>query len=521
MRKTVKLSILLLVAAVMYFGYSAWIDSVALFSINGFLEGSTEWKAAVDTFSNLPGTFEPNYWSELQKALDLYNSTAATDKQLILSGIMSSSSLMYKILSPFKLLLFGGVIGLFVPLAKQLFASTLIGMKQYISARQTNVLFNYQKTIDYAKDLHSKLLANDFEGTKGLYASYSGLAFKPRFLTNMLEEIALKLINFQDVDVFSTGSEKVVAALEEMYEKERRRSLNGRGEEMFFDFKRGYEYCANGSKYIIAYYSNLKTNDKTKIEWKLFSLEITKFNISLIVAFIPAILLSSAIAGILGQVLPAGYALYIGLTFLWVVFAIILHALLVFKNKENRTNIKKLIKPALTFYSLYFVMFITIGFGAVSLMAVGDIRSPGTAGLIWVWFSALAYLVLSACLIWYVISTLVDAFRSPDGLTKALIIDGIILPLVAWLLVTGTNIAMMVLNNMYPISATTNPDWVAKVRSILSYANLGILIVFWIYLFISNFLIANIVSKKSAMQLLESGIQADKKFKEKQSKSKA
>ncbi|MBY7703445.1 hypothetical protein JIY74_24445 [Vibrio harveyi] len=176
---------------------------------------------------------------------------------------MAPDSLLYTLLSPFKLILVGGVFAMFIPLLKQLLFNTIIGIKAYIKNRDMNVLFNYSKTIDYVKDLKTKIEANDFEGVKSAYLSYSGLAFKPMFLTNLMNEIYKKLIKFGDISVFTSGCDSVLESINEMYTKEKRRAMNnGRGDEMFYDIKRGFEYSSYSSKYFVKYYEAMSKNNK-------------------------------------------------------------------------------------------------------------------------------------------------------------------------------------------------------------------------------------------------------------------
>ncbi|AGY41585.1 putative transmembrane protein [Mesoplasma florum W37] len=543
MRKTVRLVILLLVVAVIYFGYSAWIDSVAIYNIGAVQLGSgTNWNKTLDDLILVAGLSSKENWNTFfatythltpamifnggalplpdgtitSSALSLGGSTniafinaliAEANKNpevttpYVLNGFMAANSLLKTLLDPFKMILVGGVFAMFVPLTKQLLFGTVIGMKSYMKNRQSNVLYNYQKTISFTEGLQVKLAEGNFDAVKADYAAYSGLAFKPEFLNIMMDEICSVLIKEGDLTVFAEAAKVVTESIKEMYEKERRRSINGRGDELFFDLKRGYEYCATGSKYSIAYHKALQDKADNNLGWKIYSLEIFKFNFFLVAMFIPAIIISAFVGGLINGLVSnlTGdvRTLAVAATFFvsWVILTIIAHSLMIFRNEQYK-NIKNiLVKPAIIFYSLYVLTFITISAGIVGVSKV-NIVAPGSSAQIWVWFSAVAYLVLSTSLIFYVIATLVDSFKQHKTLSKKLLVDGIILPMIAWIIATVSN-----------FMALYGPDG-HSLQSIFSAINGVTLVGFWIYLSISSFLINNLISPNMARELRKA-VEAD------------
>ncbi|ATQ35665.1 hypothetical protein MENTO_v1c05300 [Mesoplasma entomophilum] len=550
MRKTVRLVILLLVVAVIYFGYSAWIDSVAIYNIGAVQLGSgTNWNKTLDELLAVAGITNSAQIDNLLQAAgssltakDILVATpisvfaegtengkafltssaftlggatnvefikilinAANDKAgagtYVLNGFMAANSLLKTLLDPFKMILVGGVFAMFVPLTKQLLFGTVIGMKSYMKNRQSNVLYNYQKTISFTEGLQAKLAEGNFDAVKADYAAYSGLAFKPEFLNIMMDEICSVLIKEGDVTVFAEAAGVVTESIKEMYEKERRRSINGRGDELFFDLKRGYEYCATGSKYSIAYHKALQNKADNNLGWKIYSLEIFKFNFFLVAMFIPAVIISAFVGGLINGLVSnlTGdvRTLAVAATFFisWVILTIIAHSLMIFRNEQYK-NIKNiLVKPAIIFYSLYVLTFITISAGIVGVSKV-NIVAPGSSSQIWVWFSAVAYLVLSTSLIFYVIATLVDSFKQHKTLSKKLLVDGIILPMIAWTIATVSN-----------FMALYGPDG-HSLQSIFSAINGVTLVGFWIYLSISSFLINNLISPNMARELRKA-VEAD------------
>ncbi|AVN59100.1 hypothetical protein [Mesoplasma florum] len=536
MRKTVRLVILLLVVAVIYFGYSAWIDSVAIYNIGAAQLGSSIWNTKITEildyiakndlgFKDTAGLvkwMEANNFNEFissvanngnTKMLDAISPAALTNVEFIkalteltkgeyvLNGFMAANSLLKTLLDPFKMILVGGVFAMFVPLTKQLLFGTVIGMKSYMKNRQSNVLYNYQKTISFTEDLQVKLAEGNFDAVKADYAAYSGLAFKPEFLNIMMDEICSVLIKEGDLTVFAEAAKVVTESIKEMYEKERRRSINGRGDELFFDLKRGYEYCATGSKYSIAYHKALQDKADNNLGWKIYSLEIFKFNFFLVAMFIPAVIISAFVGGLINGLVSnlTGdvRTLAVAATFFvsWVILTIIAHSLMIFRNEQYK-NIKNiLVKPAIIFYSLYVLTFITISAGIVGVSKV-NIVAPGSSAQIWVWFSAVAYLVLSTSLIFYVIATLVDSFKQHKTLSKKLLVDGIILPMIAWTIATVSN-----------FMALYGPDG-HSLQSIFAAINGVTLVGFWIYLSISSFLINNLISPNMARELRKA-VEAD------------
>ncbi|ASZ09261.1 hypothetical protein CK556_02765 [Mesoplasma chauliocola] len=560
MRKTVRLVILLLVVAVIYFGYSAWIDSVAIYNIGAVQLGSgTNWNKTLDELLAVSGITNSTQLDEILnaagsslKAIDLlvavpstggtgsgtssfltssaFTLGGATNVEFVkiliadantklvdgatpyvLKGFMAANSLLKTLLDPFKMILVGGVFAMFVPLTKQLLFGTVIGMKSYMKNRQSNVLYNYQKTIQFTEELQVKLAEGNYDAVKAAYASYSGLAFKPEFLNTMMDEICSVLIKEGDLTVFAEAAKVITKSIKEMYEKERRRSINGRGDELFFDLKRGYEYCASGSKYSIAYHKALQKKADNNLGWKIYSLEIFKFNFFLVAMFIPAVIISAFIGGLVNGLINnlSGdvKTLAVAATFFisWVILTIIAHAVMIFRNEKYK-NIKNiLVKPALVFYSLYLLTFITISAGIVGVSKV-DIVAPGSSAQIWVWFSAVAYLVLSTSLIFYVIATLVDSFKQHNTLSKKLLVDGIILPSIAWTIATVSNFM-----SLYGPSDH-------NLGTIFAAINGVTLVGFWIYLSISSFLINNLISPNMARELRKA-VEADAIKKKKSSKA--
>lgn len=535
MRKSVRLIILLLVVAIIYFGYSAWMDSVAIYNIGGNQLGSSTWNKLVDemmSFTTMkPEEFVENFFADkdnifltkdsnltgaaysnvdfIAKLVSVSNETSQTTYKF--AGFMAANSLLKTLLDPFKMVLVGGVFALFIPLTKQLVFGTIIGLKNYLKNRQSNVLYNYQKTINYVADLKTKLAVGNHDDVKASYATFSGLAFKPEFLTNMMNEICAVLIKERDLTIFADPAQIVENSLKEMYEKERMRSINGRGDEMFFDLKRGYEYSAKGSKYSIAYYKSQQEKADNALGWKIYSLEIFKFNFFLFATLIPALILSGLVGGLVNGLvsnLPSDVRVLLVAAFFfipWVLLTILVHGISVFNNKAYAQMKHVLIKPAIIYYLIYLLTFITISAGIVGLVKVGDISLPGSGGSIWNWFSALGYLILSTSLIFYVLATLVDSYKTYKKLTTKLMIDGIILPLFAWSVSTIAN--FMALYGKVDSS----------IQNIFAAINSVTLVGFWIYLSISAFLINNLVSPSVARELRKV-IEADalkSKFKKK------
>ncbi|ATG97221.1 hypothetical protein [Mesoplasma lactucae] len=516
MRKLTRQLVLLVAVFIIYFGYSAWIDSMALYKLAGvYVEGMGLLNAA-----NPHGTLLTEILNGLSLNADVTAGMGANAKNIALgmtinngsawllnhqsglnisvdatggpytvtgfqfTGLMASDSLLYSILTPFKLVLVGGVFGLLVPLTKQVFFGTVMGIKDYIKARRNNVLFNYQKTISYVYSLNSYLQLGDYEQIKSAYAGYSGLAFKPQFLDTMMDDIANSLIREQDMSIYIKPSDVVLNSIKQMYEKERRLAISMKPDEMFFDFKRGYEYTSNGSKYVIAYYKALDTNanSKSKLGWKLFSLEMYKFPIAMILAIIPMIIVAVIVLPILSKgTSSAGKAAPAVIFGVWMLFGILFHALSVFTKAQYRVNWKSLVVPAICYYVALALAASSFVVGLNAVINLGSIVAPNTSATkMWPWFSAVANMVLTTALMLYVVATLMDGNVSPMGMTSKLAVDGIVLPIIAWAL----GICFNMYGSFYDHGSEAN-TW--------NSVAFGITVGFWIYLSISNVLLNNLV----------------------------
>lgn len=418
-------------------------------------------------------------------------------------------SLLIVILDPLRLVLFGGVIALFIPLIKSLFFGTIIGIKNYINVRKNNILFNFEKTINFTIALKKNLIKQDLNILKNSYAEYQTLSFKPAFLSTMMEEIAEELIKENNTTNFISPCQTIINSLNEMYNKERITIKLGKGSEIFFDFKRGYEYISIGSKYNIAYYNSFDNNllSKTKLGWKLFSLEMFKFYFYLIIAIIPTTIISVIVLPILSNNLNDGFSNYIQfivfLTFAF--FSILFHCIFVFSKKSyHKIKVsKQMILPAIIYYFLITLMMFSFSIGWNHMLDINFLEPNAANDYIWSFFFKLGYLILSSCLILYIISTLMDYNKNiKNKFSLKVAIDGIILPLISWIAAT----------------IFININYIGVIEG--SQISLIILGAFWLYLSISGLLINNLsfISKKDKLILLQNLQDENKKLEEKQAK---
>lgn len=529
MRKITRQIVWLFVVFVIYFGYSAFVDGVAIFHIKdiinvfngaekvaelspGMIMGSASWNSAKILWNEVNGFYLMEGYTATINGV-----SGITNLNQFIGGFMAPTSLLYTILIPFKLVLVGGVFAMLIPLTKSIFFGTIIGIKDYVKARQGNILFNYQKTIAFTKNLQEKLRVGDYEEIKVEYAAYNGLAFKPIFLANMMNSIGRALIKESSVKSYVEPCGDIVKSLQEMYGKERKVAIKGRPDEMFFDFKMGYDYTSTGSKYAIQYYKVLetKTSSKNWLAWKLFSLEMFRFFIFMLLAIIPTVIINAIVLPIVG-VKDTGNALSFTAPLMIVVIffliSIILHVSFTFNKKVYRSLRKNMIIPAICYYGLILILALTLSLGINGIKQVGSIIDQGTAtSKIWPFFAALGYAILSTCLILYIISTIMDANKSVNGMTKKILIDGIILPTIAWILSTGFNFVGIL----------------AKLdMSLWSGIAFAVLAGFWIYLSISSFLLNNIIfpsikkQKELHNRLAQEGLAAKHKKQENKSKDK-
>ncbi|WP_338982888.1 hypothetical protein [Spiroplasma endosymbiont of Othius punctulatus] len=549
MRNNVKLVIALLVVAVIYFGYSSWIDTVAVYNINGNQLGSTpfnntlveiwgkntdEAKAAWAWFVGEGGFGEEKLKAlgimasgeslteaaktniEFIQALVNYGNKGSDPENLkyIFEGFMAPNSLAKTLLDPFKLILVGGVFALFVPLTIKVFLGTVTGIKTYLRGRQANLLFNYEKTITYVTDLQTKIAANDLAGVKAAYGAYAGLPFKPKFLDNMMDELCILIVKEKNVSHLADPAQTVVDGIKTMFSKERQRAITGRGDEMFFDFKRGYEYSSLGSNKVAEYYKAMPESERnSSLGWKMISLEMIRFGLFLAATFIPALIIFGIISATMltgtAATLPADLkVLIISLVALgtWIISTIIVHRIYIFRKPIYKDIKKEISKPLGVYYALYFFMFMTIAIAMVGISSVGAITDPGTGTKIWAWFAAVASLVLSSALVLYVIATLIDANKIPDGMSKKVFINGILVPLIAWIIGVLSTLAIILINNFMPEDSTVNFE---KITAIISIVNFITLVAFWVYIALSGFILNNVVYNKKRFHMTKKAL-ADK-----------
>ncbi|QHX35940.1 hypothetical protein STIUS_v1c03860 [Spiroplasma sp. TIUS-1] len=535
MRNSVKLVIALLVIAVIYFGYSSWIDTVAIYNINGNELGSTgfnnilreiwelnfENKSAYDYLAKDPellalmgslNIIENGGLSEASKAnldfiialVDFGNKATATEGNdkltYLFEGFMAPNSLAKKLLDPFKLILVGGVFALFVPLTIKVFLGTVSGIKVYLRGRQANLLFNYEKSIAYATDLQAKIAANDLAAVKASYGAYAGLSFKPKFLDNMMDELIVLIVKEKNVSHLADPAQTVVDGLKTMYSKERQRAITGRGDEMFFDFKRGYEYSSLGSSKVAEYYKAMPDSERTSnLGWKMISLEMIRFGLFLAITFLPAFaifgVITAALNGVASDLSDSLSVLIVSTIALgtWIISAVVCHYIYIMRKPIYRDMKKEIAKPLRIYYILYFLMFMTLAVSMVGIASVGAITEPGSGTKIWSWFAAIASLVLSSSLILYVIATLIDANKVSDGMSKKALLNGIVIPLIAWVVGVMTTLAIILLNGF--VSEENLADY-ENIIAIVSIINFVTLVVFWIYIALSGFILNNVVYNK-------------------------
>ncbi|ATZ16605.1 hypothetical protein JN01_0182 [Entomoplasma freundtii] len=506
MRKiTVKL-VWLFVVFVIYFGYSAFVDGVAVYHLthkmeiydatgtlvgsftSGILMGSSEWAKTGIIYLNGQFVLPAGFYATIGDSTE-----HITNLSEYIGGFMAPTSLLYTILTPFKLVLVGGVFATLIPLTKSIFFGTFIGIKDYIKNRRANLLFNYQKAINFTVNLKSKLELGDYEQVKAQYGDYGGLAFKPAYLQTMMDEIADTLIRERSLKIFIKPCQIVITSLKEMYEKERRTAISQHPDEMFFDFKMGYDYVSIGSKYSIAYYKSIDTKATTpmRLAWKLFSLEMFRFYIYMLLAIIPTIIINIIIIPLISRFGGGDAGSMAAPSTIIVSFfliAIILHACFTLTKSSYRHMQREIWVPAVIYYLLIIILALTLSLGINGVQNVGSIVAPGTAiSMMWPFFAALGYAILSTCLVLYIIATLMDANRTPGGMTTKLMVDGIILPAIAWLASTGAN--------FIGVLADLNMGLWSGIAFL-------IVCVFWIYLSISGLLLNNIVFPSKKQKLI-------------------
>lgn len=502
MRKITRQIVWLFVVFVVYFGYSAFIDGVALYHLkigmtvyngdlyvgkfsSGLLMGTAGWSQTRIFFENHQFLLPPNFHAVLDNGQTITGNISAH-----IGGFMAPNSLSYTILTPFKLVLLGAVFASLIPLFKSIFLGTFLGIKNYLKNRRPNILFNYEKAIHYTETLKTKLEEGNYEQIKAQYGAFDNLTFRPVYLKTMMEEIADYLIRQRDTKIFINPSQVIINSLVEMYDKERKTAQDGKPVEWFFDLRMGYDYTSVGSKYNIAYYKALSVRKISPVylAWKLFSLEMFRFFLYVLLAIIPTIILNVIILPLVGksassfvtsQTAPATVIMSL------FIISIILHACFTLTQKQYR-HMKYIWLPAIVYYLLVLWFGVSLVIGINSIQSVGATYIPGTAiALMWPFFAALGYTILSSCLILYIISILMDDLPNPDGLNTKDIVNGLVLPAVFWCAATAIHFT-----------------GILGKKNLSLYSGIAVALVagFWVYLTIADILANNLIrpTKKDA-----------------------
>ncbi|WP_342268827.1 hypothetical protein [Spiroplasma endosymbiont of Aspidapion aeneum] len=487
MKNNVKHLIVLLVVTIIYFGYSAWIDGNAIYNINGTQMSSTSWANIInnickDAHVNKNDSLETNI-DYIRKIIVLANLNTHSNTY-ILRGFMAPNSLLKTLLEPFKLILVGGVFASFIPLFKQVFFSKIIEINKYLKNKNQNILYNFDSTILFAKELKDQIDKNNSKGAKITLIKYKSLILKPVFFENFIDEITQTITRFNNIDIYSEKIDYIISSLEEIHELEIYHIKNPKvKKEFMYDLKRASDITSVHSKYVINYYISF-INLQEKGGWKIFSLMMLRFYFIAIVAIIPSVAMvffTNQMLEIFVKNMNENIRVFISIfisLILWTTISIIIHSLYVFLNNKHIGQKKLLLVPAIIYYILVFILATVASFGVYNIYGVGNIYKYNSVAKLWSFLGSLCYMVLGSTIVLYTIATLIDTFKLTNKLTKEDLINGIIIPIIILLITTINNIIICF-------------D-VLDIENYLQTANIILLTSYWLYIWFSGFLVSNI-----------------------------
>ncbi|WP_338969443.1 hypothetical protein [Spiroplasma endosymbiont of Labia minor] len=414
-----------------------------------------------------------------------------------------STEVWYSILDPFKTILLVSLFAMIVPTVKSIFFGTYIGIRRYRAARRDNILFNYESAIDFFTKFNGFVKAGDSKSAKSMLPVFQGLTFKPTFANNYIQDVTDKILVDKSIEMYYQAGEYVLSSIKEMFEKEKK-FIRGETNEFLFDIKRGYDYVSFGSKYAINYYWKFENNALTQrqIGWKIFSLEMFKFYVYEIISLFITAIACAIFLPIIAAEIPEwdyGKIAPIVIISMFFIVAIVFHAVSIFAKKHSEFKKRNLIIPAIIYYFLLFILALNIVFGYALIPSItGQNEGSGLQSTFFIFLFSILYVVLSSCLILYVISTLMDAWKN-GTMQKGILFEGIIIPMIMWILTAGSRFFGAAISSDGPLQ-----DTIAYLISISIFVLIG----YWVVLWITEPLISNLFTmtpksknKKQAKQI--------------------
>ncbi|WP_339022327.1 hypothetical protein [Spiroplasma endosymbiont of Crioceris asparagi] len=183
-----------------------------------------------------------------------------------------------ELFDPFKLILLGILFTIIFNTVMGLVTGPLKNLKAYRASRKNYVLFGFKGTIDTLKNAQIAIEANDSEAVKGMLGALTGLTYKPAYLDLLITDLSNAVLNKRDVNVYKDEITFVLSCIEDSFVKEEKWQA-GQTVERFFELRRVNEYNSYNSWDAVNYRlkSSERLEDKTKIEWQILDILLIRF----------------------------------------------------------------------------------------------------------------------------------------------------------------------------------------------------------------------------------------------------
>ncbi|AKU79766.1 hypothetical protein [Spiroplasma turonicum] len=211
-----------------------------------------------------------------------------------------TNELIYKIFSPFKLLILASIFSIFYGAIKTILFYNIKNLKDYKKNLRNNILFEFEITIKYLKDLKNSLDLGDTNKIKLNIKEYNSIKYKPIYLNLLIDEVTTRILSDHDYSDLIQSCNLVIRNIENTFEKEKSR-MSHKKSESFFILKRVNEYYNINSWFVISFFLSIHNKDVHSHEyevnkWKITSLYVSRFSYFLYPAFIFSLILYLSIS---------------------------------------------------------------------------------------------------------------------------------------------------------------------------------------------------------------------------------
>ncbi|AUM62519.1 hypothetical protein [Spiroplasma monobiae] len=386
-------------------------------------------------------------------------------------GSFKDGELMFELFDPFKLILLGMIFTIIYAAIKNLLFSRFVNLKQYRKTLRDNILFEFENTIIYVKNLRKVVEKNDYVGVKKALKDFKTIAYRPNYLSDFMEVLANEILKQKDLSIYINSVEVILNNIEKNFSLESERVL--KNQKGMAEIRMTEAYFTNTSWDSIKYNLALNNLDNSKSSrWKISSLYIAKFKNSLFMSFLitSTIFIFVGLGMYLNKTAFNNYALVAYLASLLIISMI--HYNITIFISSKKMNIKIYWSHLMVYYVVISLIFANIILNIIFFPSVGNIEVLNEVA----WYNSellnflknILYIVFSTMLLTYVFGGLLELLENNKFNFKNSI-EAFIIPLSIFILTLAINI----------VSIHTLGDT-------LYFINFAILTVFWTFIGIWN-----------------------------------